>query len=140
MCKLCPNSAEWKCTACEPGYYLRNFYSSEKKRDYNDCYSIWKFVLGFLATLLGYLSYCVCCRWAFLKGLQQNPNAPNLALNKPASPQKPVVVSQPVSPGKVVDQYLDTSARLVTQPGGSFIGSPRQVAANRVLIPAAQGY
>ncbi len=148
QCKVCPNSVENKCTECERGFYLRRFYSTEKKKDYNDCYSTWKFILGLLTSLLACLAYCACCRWAYLKGLLRNPNAQNLVANpvktasplKPVSAQKPVVLSQPVSPGKPVEQYLDTSARLVTQPGGSFVSSPRQVAANRVLLPAAQGY
>lgn len=67
-CKVCPNEEVYICRECESGYYLRSFYSSERRGSYNDCWSIWKLIFSILGILLASLLTCFLCYLCFKYG------------------------------------------------------------------------
>lgn len=68
QCKTCPSPASLSCSQCEQGYYLKTFYSSEKKINYNDCWSKNKLFIGIGAAILSSLLFCCIVWYAYKKG------------------------------------------------------------------------
>lgn len=69
QCANCDFTNVYTCNKCKGGYYLKKFYSDERKIFYHDCWSKAKFDMAVLGLLALAITQCCCVYYCYRRGL-----------------------------------------------------------------------
>jgi hypothetical protein len=118
QCKDCDYSDVYTCNMCEGGYYLVNFYGSEKRSTYQDCWSSMKLAWTLFSLILSAILLCCCCYTFYRLGStvmkKQIQNSPY----KNYSKKKPKKKSKNKAKGPVV--FDDSNGSEITKATARF--------------------